>query len=54
MGKPTPEELQKALTEAGRMREKGEDSHFLAKSILNMNFRIKILEKVTSGVKFIM
>jgi len=46
MGKPTPEELQTALTEAGHMREKGEDPHFLAKSILNMNFRIKFLEKV--------
>ena len=46
MGKPTPEELQTALTEAGHMREKDEDPHFLAKSILNMNFRIKILEKV--------
>ena len=46
MGKPTPDELQTALTEAARLREKGEDPLFLGKTLLNMNFRIKSLEKV--------
>ena len=46
MGKPTSEELQTALTEAARMREKKEDPHFLAKTVLNMDYRIKSLEKI--------
>lgn len=46
MGVPTEEELQTALTEAARMRETGEDPHFLGKVLLNHNHRIDTLEKV--------
>lgn len=46
MGKPTSEELQLALSEAVRMREHDEDPYFLAKSLLNMNYRVGFLEKV--------
>jgi len=46
MGKPTEDELADALAEAARMREQGEDPHFLAKSLLNLNYRIRILQRV--------
>lgn len=46
MSKPTPEQLRLALTEAVRLRESGEDHHYLGKSLLNLNYRIDILEKV--------
>jgi hypothetical protein len=46
MGKPTERELADALTEAARMREQGEDPHFLAKSLLNLNYRIHFLQRV--------
>lgn len=43
MGRPTEEELAQALQEAGRMREQGEDPHFVAKSLLNHNYRLTYL-----------
>lgn len=43
MGRPTDEELAEALQEAGRMREQGEDPHFVAKSLLNHNYRLTYL-----------
>jgi len=46
MGKPTMNELQQALCEAARMREHDEDPHFMAKSLLNLHYRIGFLEKV--------
>jgi len=46
MGKPTILELRQALDEAANMREKAEDPHFLAKSLLNLHYRIGFLEKV--------
>jgi len=46
MGKPTTEELQQALDEAARMREHDEDPHFMAKALLNMQYRMGFLEKV--------
>lgn len=46
MGRPTREELSTALTEAGRMREQGEDPHFVAKSLLNHDYRLKMLERL--------
>lgn len=51
MGKPTDEELKAALTEAARMREQGEDPHFLAKCLLNLNYRIKHLERVLGATE---
>lgn len=46
MGVPTTEELQIALQEAARLREQGEDTHHIAKVLLNHNHRIEKLEKV--------
>ena len=46
MGKPTPEEMETALTEAARMREQDEDDFYLGKSLLNLNYRMGFLEDV--------
>lgn len=46
MGRPTKEELKTALKHAADLREQGEDTFFLAKSLLNLNYRIKFLENV--------
>jgi len=46
MGKPTTEELQQALEQAVQMREHDDDPHFIAKSLLNLQYRIGFLEKV--------
>lgn len=46
MSKPTEEELEKALAEAGRMREAGEDTHFLAKALLNCHYQNSHLRDV--------
>ena len=46
MGKPTADELQQALDEAVRMRENDEDPQFIAKSLLNLQYRMGFLEKV--------
>jgi len=46
MGKPTAQELKQALDEAARMREHDEDPHFIAKSLLNLQYRMGFLEKV--------
>lgn len=46
MSKPTDEELDCALKMAIQMREKKMDPFFLAKSLLNHNYRIKHFEEV--------
>lgn len=46
MGVPTDEELKTALDEAARMREQGEDPFHIAKTLLNHNYRLDLLEKV--------
>lgn len=46
MGRPSKEELTEALAEAGRMREQGEDPHFVAKSLLNHDYRLKLYEQL--------
>lgn len=46
MGRPTDEELATALQEAARMREKGEDPAFVAKSLLNHNYRLNYLHQL--------
>lgn len=51
MGTPTNDELQMALDEAARMREHDEDPHFLAKSLLNIQYRFKHLEQVLHSVE---
>ena len=39
MGKPTDKELETALAEARRLRESGEDTHFIAKALLNCHYQ---------------
>jgi hypothetical protein len=51
MPKPTSEELETALAEAARMREQQEDPFFLAKTLLNHNYRLGILERVLAAAK---
>lgn len=51
MAKPTEEELQKALQIATRMRETDQDPYFLAKSLLNHNYRLGYLEEVLHAVE---
>ncbi len=51
MGMPTEEEMKDALAEAGRMREQGEDPHHIAKALLNLNYRVKSLEKVLEAAE---
>jgi len=46
MTKPTKEELEVALAKAAEMKEHGEDTDFLAKSLLNTNYRLDYMEKV--------
>jgi uncharacterized membrane protein len=46
MAMPTEEELKTALAEAGRMREQGEDSLYVAKSLLNLNYQNERLKEV--------
>ena len=51
MSRPTEEQLAIALAEAGRMREQGEDPEFIAKSLLNLNYRIGLLQQVLDKAK---
>ena len=44
--KPSTNELEKALAMAEAMRESGEDPDFLSKSIMYLNQRVEVLEKV--------
>lgn len=51
MGRPTKEELATAIAEAGRMREQGDDPHFIAKSLLNHDYRLKLFEQLYQSVE---
>ena len=46
MGKPTEQELSRALAVAKYMRESGQDPYWLAKALLNLNYRMSNLEQV--------
>ena len=46
MGKPTKEELETALAHAARLREQGEDIYYIAKSLFNLNYRMKLYQDV--------
>ena len=46
MPKPTEEELETALKMAAHMRDKKIDPFYLAKALLNHNYRIKYLEEI--------
>lgn len=54
MTMPTEEELKTALAEAGRMREHGEDPHFIAKALLNLNYQNEQLKHVLRAVELYM
>jgi hypothetical protein len=46
MGRPTDAELREALAEASRMREAGDDPNFIAKTLLNLDYRMRYLQRV--------
>ncbi len=46
MGIPTKDELETALKHAALLRENGEDIYYLAKCLLNLNYRMKFYENV--------
>jgi hypothetical protein len=51
MLKPTDEELQAALAEAGRMREQDADPHHLARSLRYLEHRVRLLEAVHGAAR---
>lgn len=51
MSRPTEEELSIAIQHAQRLREQGEDEFHLAKTVLNLNYRIRALEQVLERSK---
>lgn len=51
MGMPTEAELEEALAEAARMREKGEDPHHVAKALLNCHYLVQQLERVMEAAE---
>ncbi len=46
MSKPTEEELKTALIAATRLKESDSDKYFVAKSLLNLNFRMRFYEEL--------
>ena len=46
MRKPTAVELETALNHAAQLREQGEDVFYIAKSLLNLHYRLAFLEDV--------
>lgn len=51
MSKPSEEELRQALAKAAEMREQGEDPDFIAKSLLSLNYRFDVWQKVVDAAK---
>lgn len=51
MGKPTDTELLKAVAAAITMRESGTDPDFIAKSLLNLHYRVLKLERVMTAAR---
>lgn len=51
MSRPTEEELAIALAKAAEIRESGNDDSHLAKSLLNLAYRVDALEDVLSKAK---
>lgn len=51
MGKPTEAELHQAVTAAIKMRENGTDPDFVAKSLLNLHYRVQRLERVMTAAR---
>ena len=51
MGKPTDTELKTAIEHAAKMREQDQDPQFIAKALLNYNYRCKALEKALQAAE---
>ncbi len=51
MGKPSDSEFKQALDKAAEMREHGTDPDFIAKSLLNLNYRFDVWQRVISATK---
>jgi hypothetical protein len=51
MGKPTATELRQALDRAIQMRESGNDPDFVAKSLLNLHYRLLKAEKAVEAAR---
>lgn len=51
MGKPNTHELRHALDRAIEMRESGNDPDFLAKSLLNLHYRLLKAEKAVEAAR---
>lgn len=51
MGKPSEDEFKRALAKAAEMRERGDDSDFVAKSLLSLNYRYELWQQVIGAVK---
>jgi hypothetical protein len=51
MGKPSESEFEQALIAAGKMREHGDDPDFIAKSLLSLNYRFEVWQKVVIATK---
>lgn len=51
MGKPSTHELRHALDRAIEMRESGNDPDFLAKSLLNLHYRLLKAEKAVESAR---
>ncbi len=46
MSKPTDDELKTALRSAIAMKEQGEDPQFIAKSLINLQYRMRFYEEL--------
>jgi len=51
MSKPTDSEFEAALNQASYMREHDKDPHFMAKSLLNMAYRLNYFEELLQAVE---
>lgn len=51
MSMPTRQELEAALAEAERLRTRDEDSHHLAKCLIYLNRRDRVLERLLEAVE---
>jgi hypothetical protein len=49
--KPTSQQVEVALDEAQRLRELGHDDHHLAKTVLHLEARVRLLEDVLAHAK---
>ena len=51
MTRPTDKELETALERAAWLREHGQDDYFLGKSLLNHDYRLRLLDHVLQATK---